>query len=137
MRNLDIFNCAALEVMHAGLDKFPVPTDVAPTEIAERVKDYFESNDDGELNSQELFKACYATVKWLEQEGYLIINHETLRESICNVTLTQKGLNALNSIPTFDKSENKSFGQYFIKGIKPISASVVGNLMTDFFRTIS
>ncbi len=136
MRNLDIFNCASLEIMHASLDKFPNVVRVDPNSIAERVKKYFIANEDHELESRVLFSTCHATIKWLDQEQFIIIQQEYMSGE-CLIVLTQKGLNALNSVPEFASGEKKSFGQYFLEGVKPIPFSLMGNLMADFFKSIS
>ncbi|HAS8552070.1 hypothetical protein [Vibrio vulnificus] len=136
MRNLDIFNCAALDVMHTSLEKFPNVVSVNPNEIATRVRDYFVDNGENDLDSQALFQTCHATIKWLNQEGFIIIE-QAFMSGECRIVLTQKGLNALNSIPKFADSEKKSFGQYFLEGVKPLPFSIMGNLMADFFKSIS
>ncbi|HDZ3738574.1 TPA: hypothetical protein RSW51_004280 [Vibrio vulnificus] len=136
MRNLDIFNCAALEIMHTSLEHFPKAASVDPNLIATRVKDYFTDVEDSDLTDRALFTTCHATIKWLNQERFIIVEHELL-SGVCHIVLTQKGLNALNSVPKFADSERKSFGQYFIEGIKPIPFSLMGNLMADFFKSIS
>lgn len=136
MRNLDIFNCAALDVMHSSLEKFPNVVSVSPSEIATRVRDYFVDNGESDLDSQALFHTCHATIKWLNQEGFIIIE-QAFMSGECRIVLTQKGLNALNSVPKFADSEKKSFGQYFLEGVKPLPFSIMGNLMADFFKSIS
>ncbi|HDY7864683.1 TPA: hypothetical protein RQK43_004490 [Vibrio vulnificus] len=136
MRNLDIFNCAALDVMHTSLAKFPNVVSVSPNEMATRVRGYFVDNGENDLDEQALFHTCHATIKWLNQEGFIIIE-QAFMSGECRIVLTQKGLNALNSIPKFADSEKKSFGQYFIEGVKPLPFSIMGNLMADFFKSIS
>lgn len=136
MRNLDLFNCAALEIMHTSLEKFPNIVSVDPNDIAARVKDYFIENEESDLDSQALFHTCHATIKWLNQEGFIIIE-QTFISGKCRIVLTPKGLNALNSVPTFADSEKRSFGQYFLEGVKPLPFSLMGNLMVDFFKSIS
>ncbi|HAS6144957.1 TPA: hypothetical protein I7118_22210 [Vibrio vulnificus] len=136
MRNLDIFNCAALEVMHTSLEHFPKTASVDPNLIATRVKDYFTDGEDSDLTDRALFTTCHATIKWLNQERFIIVEQELL-SGVCRIVLTQKGLNALNSVPKFADSERKSFGQYFIEGIKPIPFSLMSNLMADFFKSIT
>lgn len=135
MRNLDIFNCAALEIMHTSLEKFPNIVSLNPKDIAARVRDYFIKNEENDLDSQSLFHTCHATIKWLNQEGFIIIEKE-FQSGECRIVLTQKGLNTLNSVPTFADSEKKSFGQYFLEGAKPLPFSLMGNLMSDFFKSI-
>jgi hypothetical protein len=76
---------------------------------------------------------CYCTVKWLEQERFLIIK-QALQSGGCSVILTQKGLKALNAIPSFADSQKKSFGEYFTDGVKSVPFSVVSGLMSDFFK---
>ncbi len=136
MRNLDIFNCAALDVMHTSLEKFPNVVSVNPSKIATRVRDYFIDNGENDLDAQALFHTCHATIKWLNQEGFIIIE-QAFMSGECRIILTQKGLNALNSVPKFADSEKKSFGQYFLEGVKPLPFSIMGNLMADFFKSIS
>ncbi|EJV2652734.1 hypothetical protein N6393_004414 [Vibrio vulnificus] len=133
---MDIFNCAALDVMHSSLEKFPNVVSVSPSEIATRVRDYFADNGESDLDSQALFHTCHATIKWLNQEGFIIIE-QAFMSGECRIVLTQKGLNALNSVPKFADSEKKSFGQYFLEGVKPLPFSIMGNLMADFFKSIS
>ncbi|HDI3138860.1 TPA: hypothetical protein PMB18_003901 [Vibrio cholerae] len=133
---MDIFNCAALDVMHSSLEKFPNVVSVSPSEIATRVRDYFVDNGESDLDSQALFHTCHATIKWLNQEGFIIIEQACMSGE-CRIVLTQKGLNALNSVPKFADSEKKSFGQYFLEGVKPLPFSIMGNLMADFFKSIS
>ncbi|EGQ9313600.1 hypothetical protein V9657_004621 [Vibrio vulnificus] len=133
---MDIFNCAALDVMHSSLEKFPNVVSVSPSEIATRVRDYFVDNGESDLDSQALFHTCHATIKWLNQEGFIIIE-QAFMSGECRIVLTQKGLNALNSVPKFADSEKKSFGQYFLEGVKPLPFSIMGNLMADFFKSIS
>lgn len=136
MSNLDIFNCAALDVMHTSLENFPNVVKVNPKEIATRVRDYFLDNGESTLDSQALINTCHATIKWLSQEEFIIIEQASMSGEY-RIVLTQKGLNALNSVPKFADSEKKSFGQYFLKGVKPVPFSIMGNLMADFFKSIS
>ncbi|EJL6275397.1 hypothetical protein O1C12_003501 [Vibrio cholerae] len=133
MRNLDIFNCAALEIMNASLEKFPLITSIDPQKIAKAVTEYFDKQSLEDLTERELFMTCYSTVKWLEQEHFLIIKQE-LRSGESSVILTQKGLNALNAIPSFADSQKKSFGEYFTDGVKSVPFSVISGLMSDFFK---
>ncbi len=119
--------------MHASLETFPVAANIDPCEIAKIVTEYFESNDSDDLSDKSLFKTCFSTIMWLAQEEFIIIK-QSLVSGECSVVLTQKGLNALNSVPAFAESEKKSFGQYFIDGIKTIPFTVVSSLMTDFFK---
>ncbi|WP_102385068.1 hypothetical protein BCU19_15045 [Vibrio cyclitrophicus] len=136
MRNLDIFNSAALEIMHTSLENFPNFISVDPNVIGKRVKDYFSDDESNDLTDKSLFHTCHATIKWLNQEHFIVIQHENLA-GVCRLTLTQKGLNALNSVPKFADGEKKSFGQYFVDGIKPIPFSLMVNLMADFFSPFS
>ncbi|MBT0029632.1 hypothetical protein J4H40_09325 [Vibrio alginolyticus] len=137
MRNLDIFNCAAVEILHLSLESFPSPAEIDPEEIAETVKGYFLDNEFSAVNESLLNEKCNDTLSWLASENYLVVNDEYY-DVPSTAILTQKGLNAVNAKTTLlDSANSKQFSEHFKGGLIQLPFSAVSSLMVDFFKSLS
>ncbi|HCG7654209.1 hypothetical protein P3538_13475 [Vibrio parahaemolyticus] len=137
MRNLDIFNCAAVEILHLSLESFPSAAEIDPEEIAETVKGYFLDNEFSAVNESLLNEKCNDTLSWLASENYLVVNDEYY-DVPSTAILTQKGLNAVNAKTTLlDSANSKQFSEHFKGGLIQLPFSAVSSLMVDFFKSLS
>lgn len=137
MRSIEIFNCAALEIMNFSLEKFPVFIDIEPEMVAKSIIGYFYEKYIADITQKELSIICFSTIMWLAQEGFITIR-QTYSNGKCSIVLTQKGLNALNSVPNFANTDaKKSFGEYFKEGLANLPFSMINGLMSEFFKSIS
>ena len=135
MNNIDIFNCAVLEIMHLSLGKFPIAVDVEPNIVMETISDYFDSNEFEKYCAKEILSSCQNTIFWLEQESFIVIK-QTYSSGKCTIILTQKGLSSLNAVPSII-DDKKSFAQHFKEGLYKLPISLVPGLMSEFFKTSS
>jgi hypothetical protein len=137
MRNLDIFNCAAVEILSLSLESCPSPAQIEPEKIAETVKGYFLENEFSDINESVIVEKCRDTLYWLASENYLVVNDEYLDEPSTAV-LTQKGINALNvKTKLLDTTESKGFTEHFQGGLVQLPFNAVSSLMVDFFKSLS
>ncbi|HCM0846515.1 TPA: hypothetical protein N2782_004570 [Vibrio parahaemolyticus] len=137
MRNLDIFNCAAIEILHLSLESFPSPAEIEPEKIAETVKAYFLDNEFKDISELMIVEKCRDTLDWLASEKYLVVNEEYF-DGPSTVVLTQKGLNAVNvKTKLLDASESKGFTEHFKGGLVQLPFNAVSGLMVDFFKSLS
>lgn len=137
MRNLDIFNCAALEIMHLSLLSFPSSVEISAQGIGETVRSYFSDNSLADISESEISEKCRDTLDWLASENYLVLTEEYLDEDP-SVVLTQKGLNAVNATPDFSgSSDSKPFSEHFKSGLTQLPLATVSSLMVDFFKSLS
>lgn len=132
MNNLDVFNCAVLEILHLSLNKFPIPVDVEPKVVVEAISNYFDENNFENYNASEMLAASQNTIFWLAQESFIVIK-QSYSSGKCTILLTQKGLVALNVVPSII-NENKSFAQHFKEGLYKLPISIVPTLMSEFFK---
>ncbi|HHY0368263.1 TPA: hypothetical protein ACVU34_004634 [Vibrio parahaemolyticus] len=133
MRNLDVFNCAVVEIFHLCLHNFPVDTDIVTGDLAVKVSVYFEQQDDEDFFYQflEIEKICTYTLSWLHNEDYIRFNRYSATES--RAVLTEKGLNAVNSVPKSIKGE-KTFKDIFSGGILKLSQPILTGVVVEFFK---
>ncbi|EGR0190294.1 hypothetical protein FXF09_17155 [Vibrio cholerae] len=137
MRNLDIFNCAAIEILHLSLDSFPSSAEIDPNKIAITVRGYFLDNEFSDINESIIVDKCSDTLAWLVSENYLVVNDEYL-DAPSSVVLTQKGLNALNvKTKLLDSTDSKNFTEHFKGGLAQLPFNAVSSLMVDFFKSLS
>ena len=134
MKNMDVFNLIALEIFHQSLDTFPIPVNSSWAKVAESVKGYLEIVDE-QAESQELLEQVMYTVWWLRDEQFIVLKRDTINGQF-TASLTQKGLNAVNSSPSSLESKS-SFKELFNKGLSNISSSVASGVMVEFFKASS
>lgn len=135
LQNIDIFNFAALEILHQCIDSFPVDLELESGKIAIAVAEYFESprnNDESCEHFAKLDEICMYTLWWLRDEGFIRAKNETDHGS-CSVVISQKGLNAINRSPSII-DEQKSFKDFFKDGLASLPFNVASGMMTEFFK---
>lgn len=136
MDNIDVFNIASLEIMHLCLAKFPVPVLLADEVIAETVLGYFDIlKDESEhnLSKNACWEICGYTIIWLRNESYIEFRDTDLGMDGYNATLTSKGLNTLDAIPT-SLNDKITFKDLFRKGVSSIPSALVTSVMTQYFK---
>ena len=131
---IDLFNVAALEVLNKCVSVFPLPAKFKSSEIATAISGYYpELEKPEEIFAQlcALEDICENTVSWLIEERF--ISDRGSSRSGFSITLTQKGLNALNKVPaSLDGRSN--FRNVFKKGMSALSVNVASGLMVEFFK---
>jgi hypothetical protein len=135
MNNLDVFNIASLEIFHCCLDTFPLPTELITVDLAVNISGYFESpkNDESyQSHFDNLDDTIHETISWLKHEGFLVDKGSSMDSYA--VVLSQKGLNAVNSVPRFLESK-KSFKDYFSSGLSNLPFNIASGVMVEFFKT--
>jgi len=136
MDNIDVFNIASLEIMHLCLDKFPVPALLNDEMIAETVLGFFDIlNDESEnhLNKNACWEICGYTIIWLRNEGYIEFRGSECGMGGSSATLTSKGLNTLDAIPT-SLNDKITFKELFRKGVSSVPSALVASVMTQYFK---
>jgi hypothetical protein len=133
---MDSFNIAVIELFHCCLVSFPVPAEVTTEMMANNMAAYFalpETDFHSAMQFSNLDQVSFYTIKWLANENFItILDHDDISYSI---TLTQKGLNAVNSVPTSLNCESKSFKETFLNGLTNMPFTVAANLMVEFFKS--
>jgi hypothetical protein len=124
MKSINVFNITSMEIMHECLSVFPAPAQIQTQGISDAVNGYFEE----EVSTSE---NCLYTVKWLLNEDFLIDSGSNL--SFFRLTLSQKGLNAVNSFPS-SISEKRSVASYIEDGVSKLSVGVATTIMAAFFK---
>ncbi|MGJ8694629.1 MAG: hypothetical protein ACSHW0_19400 [Thalassotalea sp.] len=135
--NIDAFNITAMELFHKSLDGFPIPVQINHVEFAKVVFDYFKTPEcsyEATDSLKLLAKTVRETIIWLESEGFL--RRTSSDDALTSITITNKGLNAINAIPTSIK-DNKSFKEIFKSGFTQFSVSTATGLMVEFFKASS
>lgn len=135
MNNIDVFNCAAMEIFHLCLENFPIQLNVEPTEIALEVSKFFQLSENNQRLQDEFSNIdliCQHALWWLRDENYIRISSQTMDGS-CSIVMTEKGLNAINKSP--EALENKkSFKDIFYNGFSTLPFTVASGVMTEFFK---
>jgi hypothetical protein len=135
--NIDAFNITAMELFDQSLESFPMPIDIDSLVLATTVLGYFKTPEcDSELQDSLKFltKMVDQTIMWLESEDYLKRSGITLSSTY--ILLTSKGLNTINSVPSYIE-DSKPFKDIFKSGLAKASVSTVTGLMVDFFKVSS
>jgi hypothetical protein len=134
MDSVDVFNVAEMEIMHQCLSTFPVPAQIESKKISKVVGDYFQEPN----NSVELFahitkldEICQHTIKWLQTEDFLMDGGSNI--SFYRLTLSQKGLNAINSLPS-NISEKRTIRSYISGGLSKVSSGTASGIMVELFK---
>lgn len=128
LSNRDFFNITALEIFHRCSNDFPMEASFTAVEVAELVKGYFNVE---QMDNKKLEDIVWETSSWLVSEGFL--RDVASNDQYMSVVLTQKGLNATNSVPSVI-SGKKSFNEVFVTGLSNLSHSVAAGLMVEFFK---
>ncbi len=139
MQNIDVFNFAALEILHQCIDSFPVDLELESGRIALAVTNYFEEpkNDDESLEQfTNVDEICMSTIWWLNDEGFIRVKNQNQNQNLdgpCTVVISQKGLNAINRVPSII-NDKKSFKEAFKNGLSSVPLNVASGLMIEFFK---
>ncbi|EGQ9235545.1 TPA: hypothetical protein ACPJ0K_004707 [Vibrio alginolyticus] len=115
MRNIEQFNLAVSEILGLCYEQFPNRVSFSQVEIANKVSEYYDEEELEEIYF-DLVKLSKSTVKWLEEAGYLWIEHE-LNTEYHDVTLTPKAFELLNMMPDSLKPR-ESIGELLVGGAK-------------------
>jgi hypothetical protein len=135
LQNIDVFNFAALEILHQCIDSFPVDLELDSGRIALAVTNYFEEpkNYDESLEQfTNLDEICMYTLWWLKDEGFIRVKKQNT-DGLCTAVISQKGLNAINRVPSII-NDKKSFKEAFKNGLSSVSFNVASGLMIEFFK---
>jgi len=132
VNNMDVFNLIALEVFHLSLESFPIPVDTSRKKIAESVSGYLEIIE-SKADEKILEDQVGYTVWWLRDEQFITLKREALNGSF-SASLTQKGLNAVNSNPQALETK-KSFRELFYQGLANLPFTVASGTMVEFFKS--
>ncbi|CAA0102800.1 Uncharacterised protein [Zhongshania aliphaticivorans] len=83
------------------------------------------------MDIKKLEDIVWETTSWLVSEGFL--RDVASNDQYMSVVLTQKGLNATNSVPSVI-SGKKSFNEVFVTGLSNLNQNVAAGLMVEFFK---
>ena len=135
MNNIDVFNIASMEILHQCLDKFPVPALLVDEAISNTVMDFFHivSGEQQEISKNKCWEICSYTISWLSREGYIEFIGQEAGLGGIQATLTLKGLNTLDSIPT-SINEKITFKDLFLKGVTSVPSALVTTVMAQYFK---
>lgn len=136
--NVDIFNCAAMEIFHICLENIPISIEVDPTELALEVAGYFKLSDsDQEFSNQfqNIDQVCLYTIWWLRDENYIRIGDQMM-DGACNIVMTEKCLNTINKIPNI-LDNKKTFRNFFHTGLSTLPFTVASSVISEFFKNSS
>ena len=118
MRNIEAFNVAVAEIFGQCYQAFPLKVDISKMDIGIAIKEAFGENHNGIFDLSDVeYDIAEETVNWLISAGYIWCKKPGY--SFEGVTLSPKGLEVLNAVPTELKSK-KSLGEHLSKGIKAI-----------------
>lgn len=134
MKNNEAFSITSFEILHECLDSFPIPTQLNARKIAEKVEGYFNVvSEPVELFNHQtnLEQIVLHTVNWLETEGFIKDCGST--DDGYEMTLTRKGLNALNEVPA-RLDDRKSFKEIILNGAVNVPFSTIAGVMVEFFK---
>jgi hypothetical protein len=135
LKNIDVFNVAALEILHQRVNSFPVNLELDSGKIAIAVTKYFEEPKKiSELFAHfcNLDEICLHTIRWLRDEEFIRVIEDSNNDSYL-VVISQKGLQAINKSPSIT-GDKKSFKEIFNNGLSSLPFSVASGLMTEFFK---
>jgi hypothetical protein len=135
LQNIDVFNFAALEILHQCIDSFPVDLELDSGRIAIAVATYFKEPRDYDESLEQftdLDEICMYTLWWLKDEGFIRVKKENA-DGCCTAVISQKGLNAINRVPSIIK-DKKSFKEAFKNGLSSVPLNVASGLMIEFFK---
>jgi hypothetical protein len=133
--NMDKFNIAVIELFHACLDDFPIPTKISSEMLTYKINEYF-SEPESKFHEAAQYsfneQVCSNTITWLVSEKFITIVEKD--ELLFSLTLTQKGLNAVNSVPSSLEGKSESYKDIFLKGAINLPIATATNLITEFFK---
>jgi hypothetical protein len=135
LQNIDVFNFAALEILHQCIDSFPVDLELDSGRVAVAVANYFEEPKDSDESLEQftnLDEICMYTLWWLKDEGFIRVKEENT-DGCCTAVISQKGLNAINRVPSII-NDKKSFKEAFKNGLSSVPLNVASGLMIEFFK---
>lgn len=126
MTNLEIFNIAVGEIFGECYREFPVKINISCTEIAMAVAERYDEEEIMERDDliKKETKVVFDAVDWLVKSGYLWISDGDSSLKYYGVTLTPKGLEVLNSIPS-SLQQKETIGQILSRGIKSLSKEAI------------
>lgn len=131
MNNMEIFNIAVAEVFGQCFANFPMGINFDCVEIAIQISMLLSESEihaRSDIVEREA-NIVYATIKWLEEAGYIWINSRDLSHSFYGVILAPKGLEVLNVVPdSLNKSVNA--GNVLSRGIKEVGMKTAKDLTT-------
>ncbi|MGP3249891.1 hypothetical protein ACTVP2_07890 [Serratia marcescens] len=131
--NLDSFNKFTAEIFTTLLSTFPVPQYISYEKFDAKLPDDYWSN----INSpeakaaMELRSVVEGTFKFLEENGYIILNSG--QDGFSNVRLTEKAMVALNMKPAAlggDETVGERIMSAVKEGTPGVLAGAVTNLLT-------
>lgn len=135
MDSIDIFNIAALEVMSQSLKHFPIPIDVSHKQVAKVLEGFLAIPNEYEESFEHFAKLeqiSEYTILWLINEGFIIDKGSC--DTAYRVTLSNKGLNALNSTPAA-LSDKKPLRDKVKEGLSRVTVSSASTIMVELFKS--
>ena len=123
MENMEIFNLTVADVFGRCFENFPVRIEIDSLEVASRIVELYEDREIMESTDilEREAEVVFSAINWLIDSGYLWSRASTGDLDFFGVTLTPKGLEVMNSIPT-SLERKESFGSIFSKGLKNLGA---------------
>ena len=128
MKNIELFNLSAAEILSECYKKFPVRIDMNDRELAAKVLAYYDDNTSQytvDVTSQ-LCDISSATMQWLEQAGYIWVGGRE-HNYFFGITLSHKGLARLTSVATSNNNTDhkESLGDLMLNEAKAASKESV------------
>jgi len=129
MSNIEAFNIAAAEIFGQCYQAFPLKVTISNMDIGVAIKEAFGEDPDGTFYLNEVeYKIAEATMFWLIEAGYIWCKKPHKSISFEGVTLSPKGLEVLNAVPT-ELTSKESLGEQLSNGIKVLGKDCASSII--------
>ncbi|PKG78922.1 hypothetical protein CXF80_11735 [Shewanella sp. Actino-trap-3] len=129
MSNIEAFNIAVAEIFGQCYQAFPLKVRISNMDIGIAIKEAFGEDPDGVFTLSEVeYQIAEETMYWLIEAGYIWCKNSERPISFEGVTLSPKGLEILNAVPSELKSK-KSLGEQLSNGIKVLGKDSASSMI--------
>ncbi|WP_448570058.1 hypothetical protein [Thalassotalea ganghwensis] len=129
MSNIEAFNIATAEILGQCYKAFPLKVSISKMDIGITIKEAFGEDPDGIFNLDEVeYEIAEETMLWLIEAGYVWCKNPHRPISFEGVTLSPKGLEVLNAVPSELKTK-KTIGDQLTAGIKVIGKESASSII--------
>ncbi len=129
MSNIEAFNIAVAEIFGQCYQAFPLKVRISNMDIGITIKEAFGEDPDGVFTLSEVeYQIAEETMYWLIEAGYIWCKNSERPISFEGVTLSPKGLEVLNAVPSELKSK-KSLGEHLSNGIKVLGKDSASSMI--------
>lgn len=120
MNNIEAFNIAVAEVFGQCYREFPLRITLSKMEVGIAIKEAFGDDPGGIFNLDEKeYQIAEEAIEWLIEAGYIWCKNPGRPISFEGVTLSPKGLEVLNAVPS-ELKISTTLGEQLSKGLKQL-----------------